>query len=120
MSLRIEDLDKILSALFPGAVNEWFDLGLKLGLSDDDLNALPDTANKKVALRKMLAEVLHRMTITWQTIVDALRAINKDNLAKDIEKKYLQTSRKGKDDVIRKLDKKLTMQYTSYFKTPQL
>ena len=96
MSLRIGDLNKILTALHPGAVNEWSDLGLKLGLSDDDLNALPDTTNKKAALRKMLAEVLHRKTITWQTIVDALRAINKTNLASDIEKEYLPSSRDGK------------------------
>ena len=95
MSLRIEKLNEILTALYPGAVNEWFDLGLELGLSSDDLNALPDTTDKKAALRTMLAKVLHQKTITWQTIVDALCAIEMNNLASDIEKKYLP-SRDGK------------------------
>ena len=82
MHLKVEHLNDILTELLPCAV-KWEGLGLKFGLTDDDLAPIKRMCrgDDKEALKQMLVEVLHRMKITWKTIVAAVRSVGRNDVA---------------------------------------
>ena len=87
MQLKIEDLDNILTELQHCAV-QWFRLGLKLGLTYDDLTPIRGKCrgDDEEALLEMLAKVLHRqrMKITWETVAEAVRSVGRNDIAETI------------------------------------
>jgi len=75
------------------AKNEWFELGLALGLDDDELTAIEnDNPNSLARLRKMLAKYLQKSSeVDWKTVHDALLVptVDRADVAKKIKEKYL-------------------------------
>ena len=91
MHLNIDDLNDILTELLPCAV-KWEGLGLNFGLTKDDLAPIERKCrgDDQEALKEMLAKVLYRKKITWETIVVAVRSVERDDVADAIiEKKQL-------------------------------
>ena len=71
-------------------INNWYRLGLQLGVSDTELNIIEEN-NKdiKVALRRTLQLVLRTCPdLTWKNVADALRKIGENKTARVIEDKF--------------------------------
>ena len=70
----------------------WFRLGMKLGVETFDLEVIERNKQLDVegALQAMLRKWLQSSTKdpTWEAVVDALRAINEEELARKLEKKF--------------------------------
>ncbi len=94
MSLTIEDLSTILSEL-NGVVSSWSQIGLQLGLTQDEIDALPDTTDKSKALRQVVTKVLHRKKLTWEEIAIALESklVDRGTTADNIREKYPKSSK---------------------------
>ncbi len=83
------NLQEILSELM-GAINEWFELGLALGILDPTLQNIKSIDNND-CLRKMLTYWLRTSpSRTWRDICNGLRSntVKHYVLADKIEKKY--------------------------------
>ena len=97
-----EERDKFLReaflALQDHLIKEWFTFGLYLGLSVSELNVLETNsiayAEKQASVRHMLTRWKDKFgkEATWNKIVDALRNMKQNALAKDLEAKHLQSA----------------------------
>ena len=72
---------------------KWFDLGLALGLSHNDLSSLSDKyrGDCECCLREMLARRLQSSPqLTWEIVCSALRkaTVDRHDVAEKIEEKY--------------------------------
>ena len=88
--LCTNNLQDIFSELM-GAINEWFALGLALGIQDPMLQEIESNKSNKDRLRKMLAHWLRTSpSRTWRDICNGLRSNTVEHyvLADKIEKKY--------------------------------
>ena len=79
-------------------INDWFTFGLNLDLNVTELNVLEANffsyANKQISVRRMLTIWIDKFgkEATWDKIVDALRKIGRNALARDLEAKHLQSA----------------------------
>ena len=88
--LQLQDVYTITS----DASSQWFNLGLALGLSHNDLSALSDKhrGDCDVCLREMLARRLQSSPqLTWEIVCSALRqtTVDRYDVAENIEERYL-------------------------------
>ena len=77
MSLSIDDLKELQERLF-GVSNKWYDIGLQLLLSANDLDSIEANSNStQHCLREMLKRWLRRVNPhpTWKAVVDALKSV---------------------------------------------
>ena len=99
-----EERDKFLCEIFLALqdhlITEWFTFGLYLGLSVTELNVLETNsvayADKRASVRQMLTKWKDKFgkEATWDKIVDALRNIGQNTLARQLEAKHLQSADK--------------------------
>ena len=79
-------------------INDWFTFGLNLDLNVTELNVLEINsfgyADKRIGVRRMLTIWIDKFgkEATWNKIVDALRKIGQNALARDLEAKDLQSA----------------------------
>ena len=76
------------------STTEWFRLGLKLGLKEDDLDIID--SDKKLDARGALMAVLRKWlrqsdNSTWRAVVQAVRDIGEEKKARDLEDKFCKT-----------------------------
>ena len=82
-------------------INDWFTFGLNLDLNVTELNVLEANsfgyADKRTSVRHMLTIWLDKFgkEATWNKIIDALRKIGLNALARDLEAKHLQPKETG-------------------------
>ena len=92
MSLSIDDLKEVQDKLF-GVSNKWYDIGLQLLLSANDLDSIEANSNStQHCLREMLKRWLRRVNPhpTWKAVVDALKSVvvGEETLAQQLEDEY--------------------------------
>ena len=97
-----EERDKFLREVFLALqdhlIKEWFTFGLYLNLSVTELNVLETNSvvhvEKRTSVRHMLTKWKDKFgtEATWDKIVDALRNIGQDTLARNLEAKHLQSA----------------------------
>ena len=92
--LTTSDLSKVRNEVFSAAA-KWYDIGLELGVSADDLDTIKKANDDpKECLREMLRQWLPKVDPqpSWEALVAALRipAVNYATLAHEIELKYQQ------------------------------
>ena len=84
---EIDGVKQLIAAL--RELTRWREFGMKLGVSAEKLDAIKagnqDTETRKRALLRTWYESLEEAC--WDTILDALIALNEDNLAKKIAMK---------------------------------
>ena len=90
---QLLDLQDVLDETIQASY-KWFNLGLALGLSHNDLSALSDKhrGDCNVCLREMLARRLQSsQQLTWEMVCSALRqtTVDRYDVAEKIEEKYL-------------------------------
>ncbi len=92
--LCIDDLQNVFSLLIK-ATNDWYELGLALGIQVDALEGIDSNRNSdKARLREMLTHWLRSSpSRTWSDICNGLRSdtVKQINLADKIEEKYKGT-----------------------------
>ena len=85
--LSVKDLLSIYKAL-KGARNDWYFMGLELGLSAADLDSIKTEShdNPEDCLKEMLKKFLVKEDLkpTWQLFVDALKNIGYSALAEEV------------------------------------
>ncbi len=89
--LIIGDLQEVFKSLIT-VTNDWFDLGLALGIKHNTLVGIKSgESSDKARLREMLTHWLQSSpSRTWSDICNGLRSetVQQDGLAKRIEDKY--------------------------------
>ena len=94
-SLILSDLNDVLQSI--EGVAEWMDLGIELGIYYSTLQKINEEqrGHNKRCRREMLAAWLQgedgAEEQTWSTLVDALKKINKMDLAERIEQEHQAT-----------------------------
>ena len=90
--MRISDLKLVINTLWD-ARSKWFDIGIELERTPDDLEAIKAKCNSSpdTCFREMLTEWLRDKSSKWEHIVTALRAkpVGYGKLAKEVEETYL-------------------------------
>ena len=95
---RDKFLRDVILALQDHLIKEWFTFGLYLDLSVNELYVLETNslahADKRTIVRHMLITWKDKFgqEATWDKIVDALKKIKQNSLARDLEGKYLQSA----------------------------
>lgn len=80
-------------------INDWYTLGLHLGLYVTDLNVIESNSLSSVDKRTCVRQMLTRWTdkldreATWEKIVSALRKIGNKQLAREIEEQFIQSEK---------------------------
>ena len=98
---RNKFLRELILALQDRLINNWFAFGLYLDLDPTELNVLEinsfSCADKRTSVRRMLTTWIDKFgkEATWNKIVDALRNIGLNALARDLEAKHLQQKETG-------------------------
>ena len=90
-SLDISDLDDVLESV--DEVVDWMKLGLKLGVKYSTLEKIEDEQRGcDRSKRKMMAAWLRgdsdKQQQTWSTLMDALKRMDRLDLAENIQQKY--------------------------------
>ena len=87
--LTTSDLSKVRNEVFSAAA-KWYDIGLELGVSADDLDTIKKANDDpKDCLREMLRHWLSKEP-SWEALTAALRnpAVNYPTIASEIEQKF--------------------------------
>ena len=80
-------------------VGEWYTFGLHLGLRAEELNVLESSylghADQRICVRQMLTKWKKKLNkeATWSRIVYALKKIENNSLAQEVEERYMQSAR---------------------------
>ena len=86
----MDDLGAVQEELY-AARTSWYNLGLKLGLTVNNLDAIEGECNSSNHFRKMLTKWLKTAKFpSWNALADGLKSptIAENQLAEEIEKKY--------------------------------
>ena len=92
-------LDNAVLVLQDHLVREWFTFGLHLGLGVEELNSLESSyfghPDQRICVRQMLTKWKNKLDneATWDRIVYALKKIGNNSLARELEKRYMQSPR---------------------------
>ena len=97
--LTTSDLSKVRNEVFSAAA-KWYDIGLELGVSADDLDTIKKANDDpKECLREMLRQWLSKVDLepTWEALIAALRipAVNYPALANEIKLKFCDAPTKS-------------------------
>ena len=96
--LGVDDLCVVQEELYV-ARTRWYNLGLKLGLKPDVLDAIETqcSENPDKCFRETLKDYLKTVTPSWRALVEALRSpiVNQPQLAEKVENKYCSAWQPG-------------------------
>ena len=79
------DLQKILQEVIPN----WIHFGLMLGIPKIELDIIDDRNPYSQYLLETLEYWKNNGEFTWETLIDAVRRIGNEKLAKELEKDYI-------------------------------
>ena len=98
-SLCEGDLCEVQEELY-AVRTHWYNLGLKLGLKPDVLDAIETqcSADPSRCFRETLKNYLKTISPSWRALVGALRSptVDKPQLAEKLEKKFCSAQQPGK------------------------
>ena len=89
--IEVPDLQALYTSVGKECIADWYKLGLQLGIPDQALRAIQSDCYNKCedAMMRMLSKWLEVCTNpTWRAVITSLREIDKNSLAKTIERRY--------------------------------